>query len=159
MVRERNDTGANSENHTGMNLRMRVSNVLRFFKVEILNRHGDHSRLFLFDVEELNQTLLTAGFKVPLAPLVLQLAVKHHLDVPLSQLKLVVFNNEEGTLHSASIRAKLNLLSREVANNTNLTLDSRITAKCLKLFVKPMRVTRKTDPITIHKHFGLPGVQ
>eukprot|EP00353_Schmidingerella_taraikaensis_P007956 CAMPEP_0185582664 /NCGR_PEP_ID=MMETSP0434-20130131/21042_1 /TAXON_ID=626734 ORGANISM="Favella taraikaensis, Strain Fe Narragansett Bay" /NCGR_SAMPLE_ID=MMETSP0434 /ASSEMBLY_ACC=CAM_ASM_000379 /LENGTH=73 /DNA_ID=CAMNT_0028201547 /DNA_START=1607 /DNA_END=1828 /DNA_ORIENTATION=- len=71
---------------------MRESDCLPPIAVQVGQTHGDHSGLLLIDIDELNQTFLTAGLEVPLAigsaltghsTISLRL-VEHHLNVPLA---------------------------------------------------------------------------
>mmetsp|Transcript_10450 Transcript_10450/g.26294 ORF Transcript_10450/g.26294 Transcript_10450/m.26294 type:complete len:461 (-) Transcript_10450:2197-3579(-) len=65
VVRERNDTATDAENHTGMNLTVRVRGavhlgalLLHLARVrQIADGHADHHGLLLFSVHKLHQTL------------------------------------------------------------------------------------------------------
>lgn len=68
MVREGNDRSAHAQDHRRMNLAVRVLIVraawLLLVLVEVADVHRNHRRLFLFDVEELNQALLQRVIEV-----------------------------------------------------------------------------------------------
>lgn len=97
--------------------------VVYFVRTEVLKTHGNHRRLFLLDINELNQTLLATSFKIPSGLVVSQLStsmhisllVQHHLDVPLTDLQLVVFNDIQRPLHTSCVCEKTNFSAMEVA--------------------------------------------
>lgn len=68
VIREGDDASAHTEYHRRMDLTMsvRVLCVL----LQICKVHGYHSAFFLFDIEELNETLFTESLKIPLNTLV-----------------------------------------------------------------------------------------
>ena len=135
VVGEGNDRGADAKDHRRMDLAMRERHRLSPLTIQVSETHGDHSRLFFLDIDELDKAFLAARLEVPSAArflpdcvswrsLSLLILVKHHLDVPLSQLQLVVLNDVEGALNAASIRAKLDFFAGEIAHNANFALDA-----------------------------------
>ncbi len=140
MVRKWDDRGTHSQNHTWVDLAVGVSDGLRAFVIKVLDGHGNHSTLFLFHVQKFNKSLLTTGFKIPSAPVILALSVEHHLDVPLAQLQLVFFNHKKRPLHAACVSAELNLFAGEVTHQTDLTLDTTITSECNEVSVESVSV-------------------
>ena len=125
VIWERNDGGADTENHGRMDLAVGEGRVLCARSMQVSQTHGDHSSLFFFHIDKLNQTLLAAGFEVPSTASHLGGArgdglitlVEHHLDVPLPNLQLIVFYNEERSLDAACVGAELDLSPVEVSND------------------------------------------
>ena len=89
-----------------MDFTVRESHRLPPLAMQISQTHCDHSRLFFLNVHEFDKTLLAASLKVPLASLsvciiiscttgasILLSLVKHHLDVPFSDLQFVLFHD------------------------------------------------------------------
>lgn len=109
-----------------MDLAVSVSNVFGLFTFQVFEIHRNHCCFFLFNIDKFNQTLLATCLEVPptlslVNPRdsslhnVFSLFIEHHLDVPLSNLQFVVFNNVEGSLHSTCIGAESNLSFAEVS--------------------------------------------
>ena len=96
---------------------MRVGDVLRFFVREVINAHSNHSRLFFFDVHELNQTFLTALVEIPFGGTICFILIEDILDMILPKFKLVVLHNVEWALDSSTISAEFNFSSREVTHD------------------------------------------
>ena len=66
VVWERNDRGADTENHRRMNLEMSIviSLLLPVF-IDVVNKHGNHRRLFLFNIKQLHKAVSEELLKVP----------------------------------------------------------------------------------------------
>ena len=111
-----------------MDLTVRKSHCFCPLTLQISQTHCDHSRLLFLYIDKLNQASLAASLKVPsclLASFIFAYAscatckilVKHHLNVPLPDLQLIVLNNVEWSLHTTSICAELDLTLCEVPHN------------------------------------------
>ena len=70
MVWEWNNRGTDAKNHRRMDFTVREGHRLLPLTMQVSQTHGDHSRLFFFNVHEFDQALLTARLKVPLASLI-----------------------------------------------------------------------------------------
>jgi hypothetical protein len=117
--------------------------------------HRYHGSLFLLHVEKLNQTLLAASFKVPLASVVRALLFKKFLNVKLPHLYFVVFYDVQGTLNSTCVSTKADFLSCEVSQNRNLTLYPAISSESDKVMVKLVSIACESNPISINEDFCL----
>jgi hypothetical protein len=103
-----------------MNLTMSVGHILSLLRVQVLQLHGNHGCLLLLDVKELNQTLAAASLEVPLASLLVRVAlvlVKDLLNMPLAHLELIVLNDVQRSLNSARISAQSDLTATKVSQN------------------------------------------
>jgi hypothetical protein len=125
MIRERNDTGADTENHSRMNFTMRVG-VLGLLS-EVVKVHGNHTTLFLLDIQEFNKSFLAEGLELP-SDFLVQLFVEHHLNMPFSDFNLVIVHDVERTLAAPSVGEEADLLPSEVTHDGDLTLDSVVSA-------------------------------
>jgi len=98
--------------------------------VKVSQTHCNHRRLLLFDINELDQTLLTASLKVPTIVTSYSDAqgclVEHLLNVPLSNLELVILDDVERSLDTTRICAELNLSFGEVTHDRDFSLDTTI---------------------------------
>ena len=66
MVWERNDRGTDAQDHRRVDLKVSVLIVLRLpVVVNVLDEHGNHSRFFLLNIQELNQSVLEELLEVP----------------------------------------------------------------------------------------------
>lgn len=138
---------------------MRKSYLLCLFRGEIAQVHSNHSCLFLFYIQKLNKTLLTASFKVPLSFIVGSLFFKQFLDVKFSHLDFIIFDNIQRSLHSSSVRAKANFFSSEVSQNRNLPLDSTVSSESDEVVIKLVSIACKSYPVSINENFSLLLVQ
>lgn len=107
-----------------MDLTMCERDVLGLLAAKVLETHSDHRRLFFFDINELNETLLTASLKVPASAIVglhasdtVSLLVEHHLNVPLSDLESVVLDDVEWTLYTACVGEEPDFAARKVSHD------------------------------------------
>lgn len=94
-----------------MNLTMSEGPTLRLFICQVVNTHGDHSRLFFLDIDEFNQTFLAALIEVPLHRSIGSVLLQDLLDVVLVELECVVLavDNEQRPLNSTRVSAELDL--------------------------------------------------
>ena len=73
--------------------------------------------------------------------------------MPLANAKLIILDNVEWSLDSASISAELDLLSCKVSHDRNLSLDTTITSQSEEVLVQAMGIARQTDPVAIDEDF------
>ena len=74
--------------------------------------------------------------------------------MPFANTKIIILNDIQRSLNTTSISAELDLLSREISYNGNLSLDTAITSQSEEVLVQAMSIAGKTDPITVDKNFG-----
>ena len=65
MIRERDDRGTYTQDHRRMNLTVGESDSLSSWTMQIFQTHGDHSRLFLINIYEFDESFLAACLKIP----------------------------------------------------------------------------------------------
>ena len=111
VVWERDDGGADAEDHRRVDFEMRVLVVVVLpVGVDVANEHGNHSRLFFLDIEQLDQSVFEELLEVPLAGHDLANMLLAHFD-------LIVVHDEHGTLHATAVRVDLNLFLVNVSDN------------------------------------------
>lgn len=159
MIWEWNDGSTNTKNHRRMNFAVSISYLVCFFGVQITQMHCDHGCFFFFYIQELNQTLLTTCFKVPLATIFRTPFFQNLLDVPLSHLQSILLDYVQGSLDSSSISAKSDFFPCKVTENRYLSFDTTVSSKGDEVVVKLMSITRKSNPVSIYKDFCLSLVQ
>ena len=114
MIRERNDGSTHSKDHRWVNLAVCVRvecPLVTSTLVKIRDMHRNHCCLLFLNIEKLYQTLLKRIVEVH------TLSLLKTMNVSLSEENLVVLNNKEWSLHSASIRVEPDLLVSDVAHN------------------------------------------
>ena len=122
MVRKRDNRGAYTKDHRWMNLAVSKGYVVNFFGLKVFEAHSYHSRLFFFHIDEFNQTFLAASLKVPsnfvgVTAHAIGLLIEHHLDVPFSDLQLVLLYDVEWTLDATSVGEKPDFAFLKIAND------------------------------------------
>lgn len=75
--------------------------------------------------------------------------------MPLSYFELILLNYIEGSLNTACIGAKSDFAFCKVSHNRNFSLDTTVTSESLKVLKKAVSVASKTNPVSVHKYFGL----
>lgn len=150
VIGEWNDRSADAKYHRWVNLAVRERHHLFPIAVQICQTHGDHSGFLLFHVDELNETFGAARLEVPSATILFSASVitgwsraltcprllrlvKHHLDVPLADLQLVVFHDVQRPLDATCVRAELDLAFGEVSHNRYLPLNLAVSPQILKV--------------------------
>ena len=73
--------------------------------------------------------------------------------MPLANAELIILDNVEWTLDTASISAELDFLSCKVSHDRNLSLDTTITSQSEEVLVQAMGIARQTDPVAIDEDF------
>ena len=150
VIGEWDNRSADAKYHRWVNLAVRERHHLFPIAVQIRQTHGDHSGLLFLHVDELDETFGAARLEVPSAtilfsssvitgwsraltcPRLLRL-VKHHLDVPLADLQLVVFHDVQRPLDATCVRAELDLAFGEVSHNRYLPLNLAVSPQILKV--------------------------
>ena len=115
MIGEGDDRGADAQNHTGVDLAMRVLEGVLLLRA-VVHIHGNHGAFFLLDVEELDETFFAEAFEIELELFRVRL-INEQLNVVLSQAQLVVLHDVEGSLDAPRIGQKADLLSGEVSHD------------------------------------------
>ena len=132
-----------------MDLTVRECYSLCTLAIKVSQTHRDHSRLFFFNVHKFDESLLATSFEVPLLVTIL---LEHFLDVPFSDLELVVLNDIERSLDAASVGTEFNLPLLEITHNRNFSFNSAFTSQCLEVREESMSVTSESNPVSIHEN-------
>jgi len=103
---------------------------------------------------------LAASLKVPsnfvsVTAHAIGLLIEHHLDVPFSDLQLVLLYDVEWTLDATSVSEKPDFAFLEIANDRYLSFDATVSPKGLEILEEAMSVTCEADPVSIDEHFCL----
>lgn len=135
---------------------MRVAvGLARSFAIVVLqvaHMHGDHRCLLFFNVKELDQAFFKCIVKIH------SLSLLETMNVAFTHKNLVVFDNEERTLHTASIRVESDLLVSDIPHDRDLFRNLEGAPKVLDTLQQVVRVVVRSKPVSVDEDFYiLPG--
>ena len=111
--------------------------------------HRNHRGFLLFDIEELNQSMLERVVEVHAG---LHL---HAFDVLLPEKQLAVLDDEERPLDSSSVGVEPDLLVGDVAHDRYLLRDLVAPAKLLDTLQQVVWIVVSADPVSVDKDFHI----
>ena len=133
MVGEGNNTGADTQNHTGMNFTVSVRRGVRIFRFQILWFHSHHGCLFLLGVNILNEALhekICPGQALSswLHATIVSGTICHTQSLQLQNMmtldaKILIGHNKEWSTDTSSIRVDTHFLLRNVTDNTDFRVN------------------------------------
>ena len=77
--------------------------------------------------------------------------------MPLANLQLVVLDDVQRALNSASIRKEPDFAFLEIAHDGNLSLDAAVAPKGLEVLEKAVSVARESNPVSVYEYLRLLG--